>query len=57
MTRQQFDRFNYHAEVLLDSKYRRDREYGEYLKDYLDSIDPEQIEKASEPIPYNYYFM
>jgi len=57
MTKQQYDNFSYHAEVLLDSKYRRDREYGEYLKDYLSSIDKDQLEKASEPIPYNFYFM
>ena len=56
MTKQQYDRFRYYAETLLDSKYRRDQEYGSYLEEYLNGIDLDHIEKASEPLPYNYYF-
>ena len=45
-----------HVEKYLNSKYRRDQEYGNYLRNYFAERDANPNRGYSEPIPYNMYF-
>lgn len=45
-----------HIDMYLNSKYRRDREYGNYLKNYFEERDSNPNRGYGDPLPYNLYF-
>ena len=45
-----------HIDTYLNSPYRRDQEYGNYLRNYFEERDANPNRGYGEPMPYNIYF-